>query len=147
MLAALLALMPAAAVGAVPDDPWLLTRNIPIVSRDRSSADQVTAELYRPREGDRLPVAVIINSSGGISPQTELYYARVLAQNGMAALVIDSFAPRGVRRTGDDQNRVPQSRSNRGRSATRTTRSLKASMLASVCGVLCEAIARLRCER
>lgn len=55
-----------------------------------------------------MPAAVIINSSGGVQPHTEHHYARVLAGAGMAALVVDSFTPRGVRRTGDDQTRVWQ---------------------------------------
>jgi TPR repeat protein len=59
-----------------------------------------------------MPAAVIVNSSGGVTAQTEHYYARALAANGMAALVVDSFTARGVRRTGDDQNRVTQSKSN-----------------------------------
>jgi dienelactone hydrolase len=100
----------------VPDDPWSLTRDIEIVSRwpigERLEEDLVTAELYRPVGDRRVPAAVIINSSGGITAQTELTYARVLARHGMAALVIDSFRPRNVRRTGDDQSRVPQTRSN-----------------------------------
>ena len=100
----------------VPEDPWQLTRDIEIVSRwpqrDRLHDDRITADLYRPRTEGRIPAAVVINSSGGITAHTELYYARVLARYGIAALVVDSFRPRGVRRTGDDQNRVAQTRSN-----------------------------------
>ena len=100
----------------VPEDPWQLTRDIEIVSRwpqrDRLHDDRITADLYRPRAEGRIPAAVVINSSGGITAHTELYYARVLARHGIAALVVDSFRPRGVRRTGDDQNRVAQTQSN-----------------------------------
>jgi dienelactone hydrolase len=100
----------------VPEEPWQLTRDIEIVSqwpqRDRLHDDRITADLYRPRTEGRIPAAVVINSSGGITAHTELYYARVLARHGIAALVVDSFRPRGVRRTGDDQNRVAQTQSN-----------------------------------
>lgn len=100
----------------VPEDPWQLTRDIEIVSRwpqrDRLHDDRITADLYRPRTEGRIPAAGVINSSGGITAHTELYYARVLARLGIAALVVDSFRPRGVRRTGDDQNRVAQTQSN-----------------------------------
>ena len=101
---------------SAPDEAWLLTRDIEIVSRwpqgERLGADRVTADLYRPRADGRVPAAVIVNSSGGIAAHTEFYYARILARHGMAALVINSFGPRGVRRTGDDQRRVPQEKSN-----------------------------------
>src|SRR5262249_57679524 len=40
------------------------------------------------------------------------YYARVVGRGGLAALGVDSFSARGVRRTGDDQNRVAQMKSN-----------------------------------
>jgi TPR repeat protein/dienelactone hydrolase len=100
----------------MPTDPWTLTRDVELVSRwprgDRMQEDRVTADLYRPPVEGRVPAAVIINSSGGVSAHTELNYARVLARHGMAALVVDSFAPRGVRRTGDDQTRVAQTQSN-----------------------------------
>src|SRR6185295_14800923 len=74
--------------------------------------DRITAYLYRPRGEGRVPAVVLINSSGGVTAHTEINYARILAGAGVAALVVDSFAPRGVRRTGDDQNRVAQLASN-----------------------------------
>jgi TPR repeat protein len=99
------------------DEPWHLTRGIELTSRWPQGLaglgeDRVTAVLYLPKIEGKVPSAVIINSSGGVTGQTEHYYARVLAREGMAALVVDSFTPRGVRRTGDDQNRVAQARSN-----------------------------------
>lgn len=99
------------------DEPWEMTRDIELVSRwpqgrTGMGEDRVTAVLYRPLVMSRMPAAVIINSSGGVNDYTEHYYARVLARNGMAALVVDSFAARGVKRTGDDQNRVAQQKSN-----------------------------------
>jgi TPR repeat protein/dienelactone hydrolase len=119
-LAAWLAFLMPASLAAqpvnVPEELWSLTRDIEIISRwpqrDRMQEDRITADLYRPHTEGRIPAAVIINSSGGITAHTELFYARVFARNGIAALVIDSFRPRGVRRTGDDQTRVAQSQSN-----------------------------------
>ncbi len=101
---------------APESEPWLLTQDIEITSRwpkdGRLQEDRVAADLYRPRAGERLPAAVIINSSGGVSPNVEHHYARLLANNGMAGLVVDSFTARGVRRTADDQSRVSQDKSN-----------------------------------
>jgi dienelactone hydrolase len=106
----------AAQASSAPDEPWSLTREIEIVSQwpngERLGKDRIIGDLYRPRSHGRVPAAVIINSSGGVSALTELYYARTLVKHGMATLVVDSFRPRGVRRTGDDQGRVSQEKSN-----------------------------------
>jgi dienelactone hydrolase len=96
---------------------WDFVHDIELVSRwplglREMGEDRVTAVLYRPKIEGRLPAAVIINSSGGVSAHTDHFYARALARQGMAALVVDSFTARNVRRTGDDQNRVAQSKSN-----------------------------------
>jgi TPR repeat protein len=115
----LVALLPIPATAQsedIPPQPWTVTHDIELVSRWPKGAqlqeDRITADLFRPQLEGRVPTVVIINSSGGITAHTELYYAGVLARHGMAALVIDSFRPRGVRRTGDDQNRVAQTQSN-----------------------------------
>ena len=74
--------------------------------------DRVTAVLYRPKAEGRVTAAVIINSSGGVSAHTDHYYARVLAEEGMAALVVDSSRHAACAAPGNDQNRVAQSKSN-----------------------------------
>jgi hypothetical protein len=52
---------------AVPEEPWLITRDVEIISRwpqgDRMREDRISADLYRPRVEGRIPAAVIINSS------------------------------------------------------------------------------------
>jgi dienelactone hydrolase len=63
------------------------------------------------RDGGRIAAAVIINSSGGVTAHTEHFYARLLADHGVAALVVDSFTPRGVGETDTDQTQVAQSQS------------------------------------
>lgn len=100
---------------AVSQDKWNFSHDIDLVSKWNINGvhgqDTVKAELFRPKMEGRLPAAVIINSSGGVHEQIEPYYARVLASHGVAALVVDSFMPRGVRRTSDDQSRVDQAKS------------------------------------
>jgi dienelactone hydrolase len=49
---------------------------------------------------------VILSSSAGIQRHRELYYAAELSRAGIAALVVDSFGPRGVRSTVADQGLV-----------------------------------------
>lgn len=57
---------------------------------------KLVARLYLP-ERLAFPVAavVITPSSGGVKPFREVHYAEALAEAGIAALVIDSFASRG----------------------------------------------------
>ena len=67
---------------------------------------KLEAKLYLPQSNAPLPAMVIINSSGGVLDQVEGYYARELVKHGIAALVVDSFKPRGVRNVTADQNLV-----------------------------------------
>lgn len=96
-------------------DKWTFAHDIELVSKwniaGRHGQDTVRADLFRPTLEGRIPAAVIINSSGGVNEQVEPYYARVLAAHGVAALMVDSFMSRQVRRTSDDQSRVDQSKS------------------------------------
>src|SRR5258708_39284400 len=45
--------------------------------------EQVTATLFDSDPGTPKAAAVIINSSGGVKPDTELFWGRLLAANGM----------------------------------------------------------------
>jgi TPR repeat protein/dienelactone hydrolase len=104
----------AMAPGAAGEN-WTLIHDIALLSKSPSGRglkdETVTADLYRPNVEGRVPAAVIINSSGGVSAQTDHFYARLLAEHGVAALVVDSFRPRGVRETMSNQRLVNQSQS------------------------------------
>lgn len=52
------------------------------------------------------PAMVLLSSSGGVQRHREHHYARALNGAGIAALIIDSFKPRGVRNTVADQRLV-----------------------------------------
>jgi dienelactone hydrolase len=67
---------------------------------------KIKATLYLPGRATPAPAMVIINSSGGVLDWIEGYYARELGKAGIAALVVDSYGPRGVRRTVEDQSLV-----------------------------------------
>lgn len=64
--------------------------------------------LTRPDRpaGARVPAMVIAHGSGGILAGREPEWARRLAALGVAALVVDSFTPRGFAATADDQSRL-----------------------------------------
>jgi dienelactone hydrolase len=68
---------------------------------------RITARLYRPDGANGpVPAMVILSSSAGVQRHRELYYGQRLAAAGIAACVVDSFGPRGVRSTVADQSRV-----------------------------------------
>lgn len=69
-------------------------------------AQRITGWLFMPSVMPPVPAMVILSSSAGIQRHRELHYAQSLTGAGIAALVIDSLASRGVRRTVADQTLV-----------------------------------------
>jgi dienelactone hydrolase len=68
---------------------------------------RVTASLSLPVQAPRpFPCMVILTSSAGVQRHREHYYAQALNEQGVAALIVDSFTGRGVRRTVADQSLV-----------------------------------------
>lgn len=65
----------------------------------------IEATLYIPKHA-KFPIAAVIiaPSSSGIEDEREIYYAKELVKAGMAALVIDSFTPRGLTDSVYDQS-------------------------------------------
>jgi len=76
-------------------------------SPSRSGPVTVKAELFLP-EGSAtgLPAMVIHHGSGGVSNTREYAYAREFTQMGVASIIPDSFTPRGVKSTVEDQSTV-----------------------------------------
>src|SRR5260370_14636010 len=65
------------------------------------------AQLCLPQTPDlSAPCMIILTSSAGVQRHREHYYARALNEAGTAALIVDSFTGRGVRRTVVDQTLV-----------------------------------------
>ncbi|WP_395709045.1 dienelactone hydrolase family protein [Reyranella sp.] len=81
-------------------------QTIDFESRQKGQPVRVTAEIYWPAGQSVVPAMVIHHGSGGISDQREGRYARELTAIGVAAVVIDSFRPRGVSSTVEDQSAV-----------------------------------------
>jgi dienelactone hydrolase len=68
---------------------------------------RISASLHLPdMKAGPFPCMVLLTSSAGIQRHREHYYARALNDAGAAALIVDSFAGRGVRRTVADQSLV-----------------------------------------
>jgi dienelactone hydrolase len=71
------------------------------------AAAAIPAELYVPtKRSEPFGALVLVHGSSGVLDYREHWYAREFAARGYAALVIDSFKPRGVTSTNDDQTRV-----------------------------------------
>lgn len=76
-------------------------------SRQKGQPVQITAEIYWPAAAaGPVPALVIHHGSGGVSDTREGRFAREIAAMGVAAVVIDSFRPRGVTSTVQDQSAV-----------------------------------------
>ncbi|MDP1750814.1 MAG: dienelactone hydrolase family protein [Reyranella sp.] len=75
-------------------------------SRQKGRPVQVTAEIYWPAAAGPVPALVIHHGSGGVSDSREGRFAREIVAMGVAAVVIDSFRPRGVSSTVQDQSAV-----------------------------------------
>ena len=77
------------------------------LSGGSGQAATISAALYVPtdRPGP-FGAVVLVHGSGGVSDFREHWYAREFVARGFAALVIDSFTPRGVTSTAEDQTRV-----------------------------------------
>src|SRR3954466_11198021 len=77
------------AVSDAAGENWTLTHDVAILSKSPSGRafkdETVTADLYRPKVEGRVPAAVIINSSGGVTAHTDHFHARLLAEHGVAA--------------------------------------------------------------
>ena len=68
---------------------------------------RVSASLHLPQRGaGPFACMVILTSSAGVQRHREHYYAQALNDAGVAALIVDSFGGRGVRRTVADQTLV-----------------------------------------
>ncbi|MBV8407081.1 MAG: dienelactone hydrolase family protein [Alphaproteobacteria bacterium] len=68
---------------------------------------RIEAELWMPqRAAPPSPCMVLLTSSAGVQHHRERYYAQALTSVGVAALIVDSFRGRGVRRTVADQSLV-----------------------------------------
>jgi dienelactone hydrolase len=71
--------------------------NVP--ERPTEAPHQVRAKLYLPDKAKAsMPAMVISPSSAGVKEEREIHYAQALNKAGIAALVVDSFASRGLRR-------------------------------------------------
>jgi dienelactone hydrolase len=97
-----LALMAAGALQAQPRGG----ETVSFATRDARIANlELNGRLW-PAAGATRGAVVLVHGSGGWSDDREGHHARALSAAGYAALAIDSFGPRGIVQTTEDQSQV-----------------------------------------
>jgi dienelactone hydrolase len=75
---------------------------------ERVEFGSIFGHFYAAAATVKSPAIVLVHGSGGVTVAREGFWASELSHAGVAALVIDSFTPRGVSTTVEDQTRVTQ---------------------------------------
>jgi dienelactone hydrolase len=65
----------------------------------------IMGELRLPRQGNRQPVVILVHGSGGINGYVT-DWERDLNAMGVATFIFDSFTPRGIDNTTEDQSKL-----------------------------------------
>lgn len=67
----------------------------------------IVGHLFLPPGDGRVPAVVFMHGSGGPYDAMLGYWPRLLNAQGVAVFSLDTFGPRGVKSTADDQSQVP----------------------------------------
>jgi dienelactone hydrolase len=67
----------------------------------------IVGHLFLPPGGERVPAVALMHGSGGIYSAMLGYWPEQFNAAGVAVLSVDSFNPRGVKSTAEDQSLVP----------------------------------------
>lgn len=77
-----------------------------LVRRTESPRVTVTGKLSLPKGEGKVPAMVIAHGSGGVSDAREGRWADRFVDLGIAGFIVDSFNPRGIKDTAQDQSRL-----------------------------------------
>jgi dienelactone hydrolase len=67
----------------------------------------ILGNLFLPSSGEKVPAVVLMHGSGGIYQAMLDFWPKQFNAAGIAVLSVDSFSPRGVHSTAEDQSLVP----------------------------------------
>jgi dienelactone hydrolase len=70
---------------------------------------EVVGHLFLPKGQDKVPAVILQHGSGGIYRAMTDYWPKQFNAAGIAVFSLDTFNPRGVKSTADDQTLVPPS--------------------------------------
>lgn len=90
--------------------PSTTPKTLPELVRDGGAsapAVNVHGHLYLPSGTDKVPAVLLVHGSGGIYRAMLEYWPQRFNGAGYAVLAMDSFGPRGVKSTAEDQSQVP----------------------------------------
>ncbi|MDP2018833.1 dienelactone hydrolase family protein [Hydrogenophaga sp.] len=73
----------------------------------QGEAAQPVGHWFLPPGAERGPAVVLIHGSGGIYDAMLDFWPKQFNAAGIAVLAVDSFGPRGVKSTAEDQSQVP----------------------------------------
>jgi cephalosporin-C deacetylase-like acetyl esterase len=68
---------------------------------------KITGHLFLPPGSEKVTAVVLIHGSGGIYNAMLDFWPKRFNEEGIAVLSLDSFGPRGVKSTAEDQSQVP----------------------------------------
>jgi dienelactone hydrolase len=68
---------------------------------------EIVGHLFLPKGGDKVPAVILMHGSGGIYDAMKDYWPKTFNAAGIAVFSLDTFAPRGVTSTAEDQTLVP----------------------------------------
>lgn len=84
--------------------------SLPQLLRGAGEPQAIVGHLDLPpgaSDGSRVPAVVFMHGSGGLFDAMRGYWPRFFNGQGYAMLALDTFSPRGVRSTAQDQSLVP----------------------------------------
>lgn len=67
----------------------------------------VVGHLFLPKGAEKVPAVILMHGSGGIYGAMTDYWPKQFNAAGIAVFSMDSFGPRGVKSTAEDQSQVP----------------------------------------
>ncbi len=68
---------------------------------------EIVGHLFLPKGNEKVPAVILMHGSGGIYGAMTDYWPKTFNAAGIAVFSLDTFAPRGVKSTAEDQTLVP----------------------------------------
>lgn len=68
---------------------------------------EIVGHLFLPKGDGKVPAVILMHGSGGIYGAMTDYWPKQFNAAGIAVLSLDTFGPRGVKSTAEDQSQVP----------------------------------------